>query len=121
MTKIFVFGSNLAGRHTKGAATYAKENYGAEYGIGKGRTGYAYAIPTKDFRLRTLTLTAIKGHVEDFLKYAKLNPNLEFILSPIQDKGHHPYELARMFTYAPNNVKLPEEWASEKIYGSDRR
>ncbi len=31
---IFVFGSNLAGRHGKGAALYAKNHCGAVYGIG---------------------------------------------------------------------------------------
>ena len=45
---IFVFGSNEAGRHGKGAALAAKLQYGAVYGVGRGRTGNAYAIPTKD-------------------------------------------------------------------------
>ena len=35
---IFVFGSNIAGRHGRGAALYAKQNYGAVYGVGIGRT-----------------------------------------------------------------------------------
>ena len=34
--EIFVFGSNEAGRHGKGAALYAKQHYGAEYGVGNG-------------------------------------------------------------------------------------
>ena len=51
---IFVFGSNLAGRHGKGAALFARQERGAIYGVGQGRTGNAYAIPTKDERLRTL-------------------------------------------------------------------
>jgi hypothetical protein len=44
MTNVFVFGSNLAGRHGKGAAKYAHEHWGAVYGEGIGRTGNAYAI-----------------------------------------------------------------------------
>jgi hypothetical protein len=32
MTTIFVFGSNLTGRHGKGAALYARQHYGAIYG-----------------------------------------------------------------------------------------
>lgn len=47
---IFVFGSNLAGGHGAGAAKAAREHYGARYGVGSGRTGRAYAIPTKDGR-----------------------------------------------------------------------
>ena len=51
---IFAFASNLAGRHGKGAALRARQNYGAVYGIGVGRAGNAYAIPTKDKNLNTL-------------------------------------------------------------------
>ena len=47
---IFVFGSNLAGRHGKGAALHAKLHYGAIVGRGVGRQGNSYAIPTKDYR-----------------------------------------------------------------------
>jgi hypothetical protein len=36
---IFVFGSNLAGRHGKGAALWAREHRGAIYGQGRGRQG----------------------------------------------------------------------------------
>lgn len=43
---IFVFGSNLAGRHGLGAARTALLEYGASYGVGEGRTGRSYAIPT---------------------------------------------------------------------------
>lgn len=52
MEHIFVFGSNLAGRHGKGAALSALHYHGAEYGVGIGRTGQAYAIPTKRKPLR---------------------------------------------------------------------
>lgn len=34
--EIFVFGSNLAGRHGKGAALWAREHRGAIYGQGEG-------------------------------------------------------------------------------------
>jgi len=54
--KIFVFGSNLAGRHGKGAALHARKHYGAIYGQGWGRQGNSYAIPTKDSKLKTVPL-----------------------------------------------------------------
>ena len=57
--EIFVFGSNEAGRHGKGAALHARQHYGAKYGVGFGRTGDAWAIPTKDAQLRTLPLDRI--------------------------------------------------------------
>lgn len=39
MNEIFVFGSNMAGRHGKGAALYARLNHGAVYGQGIGLQG----------------------------------------------------------------------------------
>src|SRR5687767_5023360 len=83
MTEIFVFGSNLGGRHGKGAALHAAKHYRAIYGQGIGRQGDSYAIPTKDERLRTLPLHKIKEYVEDFLTYAKEHPGLTFKLTAI--------------------------------------
>lgn len=70
MANVFVFGSNLAGRHGKGAALYAKQHYGAEYGIGFGKTGNAYAIPTKDQNLEVLSLDKIQHYIKNFVSYA---------------------------------------------------
>ena len=39
MEEIFVFGSNLAGRHGKGAALFAKKQHGAIQGQGEGLQG----------------------------------------------------------------------------------
>lgn len=44
---VFVFGSNLAGRHGKGAALDAYRYHGAIRGQGVGWQGRSYAIPTK--------------------------------------------------------------------------
>ena len=49
---IFVFGSNPEGRHGAGAAKIAREQFGAKYGVGEGLTGNAYALPTKDLRVK---------------------------------------------------------------------
>ena len=59
-TRIFVFGSNLAGRHGAGAALYAYRNHGTIYGDGIGPMGTSYAIPTKDAKLRTLPHRSIQ-------------------------------------------------------------
>jgi hypothetical protein len=99
MTRIFVFGSNLAGRHGKGAALYAKKYYDAEYGIGCGRTGNAYAIPTKGYSLEILPLNIIKWHVDNFIEYVKENPSLTYIISAIGCglAGYKPWQIAPMF------------------------
>ena len=112
MDKIFVFGSNLAGRHGKGAALYAKLHHGAEPGIGWGPTGNAYAIPTKDRRLRVLPLNKISGWVGNFLMYAQHNPHLTFEVTRIGCglAGYTDEQIAPMFEKAPANCELPEGW-----------
>ena len=110
--KIFVFGSNLAGRHGKGAALEARTKYGAEYGVGEGRTGYAYAIPTKDRQLRPRSLGNIELSVETFLQYAREHPELEFLVARVGCglAGYVDAEIAPMFRDAPANCELPEGW-----------
>jgi hypothetical protein len=63
MSVVFVFGSNLAGRHGRGAALEAAQKWGAVYGVGEGRTGDSYALPTKDRFIRTLQLADVSRHV----------------------------------------------------------
>lgn len=110
--KIFVFGSNLAGRHGKGAALCAKNEWGAKYGVGEGRTGDAYALPTKDERLRSRSLEDIQESVNRFIDYANLNPDLIFIVTKVGCglAGFTEEEISPMFKFAPQNCELPEGW-----------
>ncbi|MFA7504683.1 MAG: hypothetical protein WCZ28_08275 [Burkholderiaceae bacterium] len=107
---VFVFGSNLAGRHGKGAALWARRHHGAIYGRGVGPQGNSYAIPTKDHRLRVLPLHAIQAHVADFLALARRRPHVAFELTPIGCglAGYRPEQIAPMFSDAPANVFLPD-------------
>lgn len=109
---IFVFGSNLAGRHGKGAALWARQNRGALYGQGHGAQGQSYAIPTKDHNLRTLPLSVIAGFVEEFLIYAHKYHMLQFQLTPIGCglAGYKREDIEPMFAGAPPNVLWPPEW-----------
>ena len=113
-TPIFVFGSNLAGRHGKGAALYARQHRGAIYGRGVGFQGASYAIPTKDAALRTLPLDAIRTYVDEFLAFARSRPDLAFQLTPIGCglAGYRYAQIAPMFAAAPANVRLPDEFAN---------
>lgn len=117
MRPIFVFGSNLAGRHGAGAALFARRNYGAEYGKGVGRTGDSYAIPTKDEYIRTLPLSAIKLYVDKFLAYAKANPKLTFLVTRIGCglAGYLDKDISPMFQGAPENCLLPEGWQGTRL------
>lgn len=112
MADVFVFGSNLAGRHGKGAALHAKKYFGAIYGIGVGRMGNCYAIPTKDASIQTLPLDVIQHHVNLFLDHAETNYWESFMLTPIGCglAGYQPKDIAPMFVDAPDNVNLPEEF-----------
>ena len=113
--QIFVFGSNTAGRHGKGAALQAVEQFGARYGTGMGRTGQCYAIPTKDDDLKVLPPAAIKIQITEFIRYAKEHPDLEFLVTRIGCglAGYSPVEIAPMFFRhgpLPPNVSLPIEF-----------
>ena len=113
-SEIFVFGSNLAGRHGKGAALFARQQHGAIYGQGTGRQGNSYAIPTKDAQLRTLPLDVIGGFVQTFLNYAADHPELTFRVTAIGTglAGYRHNQIAPMFSEARwmDNVLLPVEW-----------
>jgi len=111
---IFVFGSNLAGRHGKGAALEARLKHGAIYGNGQGLQGRSYAIPTKDHQLRTLPLTDIDFHVRDFMHYAREHPEMTFNVTRIGCglAGYTDEQIAPMFKDAPPNCNLPEGWGS---------
>jgi len=116
MSKIFVFGSNLAGRHGKGAALCARQEHGAEYGVGEGRTGNAYAIPTKGHRLEVLPLDDIRRSVWRFLKYAAQHPDEQFFVTRIGCglAGYTDAQISPFFAGASSNVELPAGWASTK-------
>lgn len=110
--QIFVFGSNLAGRHGKGAALFAKQRYGAICGKGFGPQGLSYAIPTKDVELIVLPLSAIKIYADEFIRYASIVKNEIFFVTRIGCglAGYKDAEIAPLFHLAPNNCITPSEW-----------
>lgn len=111
--RIFVFGSNLAGRHGKGAALDALKLHGAIYGQGEGRQGASYGIPTKDRHLRTLPLTTIALHVATFLRHAAEHPEDTFYVTRVGCglAGYQDKQMAPLFYRATANVELPDGWA----------
>ena len=109
---IFVFGSNLAGRHGAGAALHARREHGAVYGVGVGRTGRAYAIPTKCGQLLPLPLSDISAHVLTFLDYARTHHTLTFLVTKVGCglAGYSESDIAPMFSGASDNCILPDGW-----------
>lgn len=115
--KIFVFESNLAGRHNKGAALRAYQEYGAIYGQSSGPQGNSYAIPTRDEQNNTLSLIKIERNIAQFLRYAQLNPEFQFDITRIGCEGvsgHTDELIAPMFAAAPKNCMLPVGWRAHK-------
>lgn len=110
--EIFVFGSNYAGRHGKGAALAARLKFGAKNGQGTGLMGQSYGIATKDAKIRTLPLTAIETQVQKFLVFAKVNNHLRFLVTPIGCglAGYSPADIAPFFADATGNVILPQSF-----------
>jgi hypothetical protein len=119
--RVFVFGSNLAGLHGKGAALEAREKWGAEVGIGTGPTGRAYALPTKDAQMRPLPLAAIDVHVRGFIVYAKSHPELRFYVTRVGCglAGYTEAEIQPLFAGAPANCEFT--WETEPGGGAERR
>ena len=112
--EVFVFGSNKAGRHGKGAAKLAL-SFGAHYGQAEGQQGNTYAIPTVDFSVtRTLGVMEIKIYVDRFIVYAKQTPDKHFLVTEIGCglAGLSPKDIAPLFSDAGDllNVWLPHRF-----------
>ncbi len=112
---IFVFGSNLAGIHGKGAAHHALLFHGAWRGVGEGLMGESYALPTKDQQIRTRHLTDIAQSVDRFIDCARRHPQLWFNVTRVGCglAGYTDDQIAPMFDQAPDNCLLPPGWRSE--------
>ena len=121
---VFVFGSNPEGRHGAGAAKVARLQFGAVYGQGEGLQGMAYAIPTKDLRVRenngyrSIGSAAITSSIRKMYECAREHLELDFKIAyrNTYDRSLNGYtglEMIRMFLDAgpiPENVFVSEEW-----------
>jgi hypothetical protein len=114
MRSIFVFGSNLAGKHYGGSAQAAVEQYGAIIGQGVGMQGDSYAIPTLDEDFRPLPVADIARHVANFLAFARRHKDMTFNVVAIGCgiAGFKPEQISPLFTGASENVRLPEQFTT---------
>lgn len=134
INEIFVFGSNLEGKHGKGAAKKALE-FGAIYGRGIGQVGRTYAIPTRKFvkgvvdtigtpyysktynsSLVTLPLSEILVYVTLFTQFASVNTKYTFLVTEIgcNNAGYTPKDMAPLFRQCLpySNILLPESFTN---------
>lgn len=111
--EVFCFGANLAGRHGAGAAKLAVK-FGAVYGNGNGHAGQTYAIPTKDFKIKTLPIEKIGWYVNLFINYARLYSEKTFLVTAIGTglAGYTAEQIAPLFKEAVHidNIHLPESF-----------
>lgn len=109
---VYVFGSDLAGRHTHGTALIALREYGAVYGEAVGLRGHSYALPVRDEQGDPLPLTMIRGYVQAFLRFAGNHRDLTFHVTRIgcERGAYTDREIAPLFAQAPLNCQLPRKW-----------
>lgn len=113
--RIYVFASNVQGRHGKGTARIALLHHGAIYGQGEGLQGSSYAIPTRTFingRITTLPIDDIAAAVGRFREFACQHMEWKFGLVPIGcgNAGYTPEQMAPLFRWMPTNVIHPPEF-----------
>jgi hypothetical protein len=80
---VWVFGSNMAGRHGKGAALVARNHFGAAAGYFNGRMGSCYAIPTKDRNFKVLTKEQALPFIQAFVRYTHEHPMESFFVTRV--------------------------------------
>lgn len=106
--EVFVFGSNKKGHHGAGAAAYASEHFGAQWGVGEGMTGRCYALPTME------GITSFRRAVITFTKYARAHKDKIFLVTKVGCgiAGYTVEQVAPMFRPCTTleNVYLPAEF-----------
>lgn len=109
--EIFVFGSNLAGSHSGGAARLAYERFGAVWGLGAGFQGQCYAIPTMHGGIE-----AIKPYVDQFIEFASSHREYTFLVTKIGCgiAGFREKDIAPLFSKSLDveNIILPESFVA---------
>lgn len=112
--EIFVFGSNESGIHGAGAAWFAEQKLGAKRFQGFGLAGQTFALPTKDWEIKQLPLSAIKFYIGRFVSFADSHPQYKFFVTKIGCglAGFEVKDIAPLFTCfaLPKNVILPKEF-----------
>ena len=92
----------------------AEQKFGAESGKGFGYTAQTFAIPTKDWYIKTLDIERIHFYIDRFLAFAETRPDFKFYVTAIATglAGYKPEQIAPLFRGAVNmqNVYLPLEF-----------
>ncbi len=104
--EVFVFGSNMNGFHSGGAAKIACDKFGAVWGKSEGLSGKTWAIATLNTRMEKVSLDYIKWQLEDLVKWAERYEDKEFLLTPIGQgiAGFSKEEIESILPKLPKNI-----------------
>lgn len=107
-----VFGSNKLGIHGSGSARAAYDYHGAVWGVGKGFTGFAYALPTKHSPKECMTLDEVAQEINDFIIDAESNLDDTFKVTRVGTNlaGFTDAQIAPLFANAPENCFFDTAW-----------
>lgn len=110
--ELFVFGSNLAGKHIGGAARQAKEMFGAIDGCGEGLTGKSYAFPTLTENFEKVTHEQLIDSVSRLYRCCEENKDKVFLLTKVGCgiAGFEEEYIKYLFLNSPKNLILPDDW-----------
>lgn len=119
--QIMVFGSNTEGRHGKGAARYAADNFGAVRGQAEGLQGQSYGLITKDLQRGGMPDEFIRNQVTKLYDTARQMPDRQFLVTPVGTglAGRKVEEIAPLFKSqpVPENVVLPGKFLYPELQG----
>lgn len=109
---VFVFGSNMAGQHTHGAARIAAQHFGAVKGVGRGWAGQSFAIPTLNEHQQQMPLSQIAHYIHDFKIYAQNHSKMTYFLTALGCgiAGYKVSEIAPLFRGMSSNIIFPESF-----------
>jgi hypothetical protein len=115
--EVFVFGSNMAGQHTGGAAKVAREKFGALNGVSEGMCGQSYAIPTLTKNMTKRSLVNLRKSIGKLIRSANENTTKIFLVTKIGCgiAGFSEDKMKSLFDRndVSANIILPRGWRND--------
>lgn len=109
---VFVFGTDLAGKHKNESAATAVEFHAARAAKGSGASGNAYAIPYRSTTDELLPAAVMSNYLGPLFDLARSEPHKLFQIARFgcEAGAHGDADMARLFAHAPANCLLPGLW-----------
>ena len=99
--QIFVFGTDQRGSQRYGAAGIAFNKFGAKQGVVEGKTGNAYALPTKGFPFQQFA-----NAVSRLIETMKTDTVHTYLVTPV-GCGHAGYDIKAVADLFKETVRFP--------------